>query len=102
MMMINQLNQEAFDLASKEMAYLKIFDYIFADFVTREDMGDLLTPQNMVVQVTVPPAGGVGIGGVMNAIQDPSLGGTARALLLKSQVLLKRQLNQLTPDKFLG
>lgn len=98
MMMMNVLNQEAFDLHATNMTYLKLFNHILKDFVSRADLRDLLIPNNMVVQVTVPPGGGAGVGGVVNAIANPSLGPTFGAIALKTQKRIDKELGSAISD----
>ena len=102
MMMINQLNQEAFDIASKKLGYLKLFDHIFKDFVTRRDMLDMLVPNNLFVQVVVPPGGGSGTGGVISAIEHPGKGPTFGALALQQQKKLEAAVGAINPEDFTG
>ena len=98
MMVINPLNEELFDKMATEITYLKLFEHILNDFVSRPDMSDLLKPNNMVVQVAFP----AGTGGVTSAILNPGLGPTLSTLQLKTTVKNKLAVGDVDPSKFLG
>jgi len=91
------LNEESFELAAVKLTYLKLFELLFEDFVTRKDLSDMLKPNNLVVQVAVP----AGSGGVTKAIVDPSIKPTPSAQGLKAKKKTQLKLSDVSPEKFL-
>lgn len=53
MMIFNPLNQEVYDKVQVELGYCKLFPHILKDFITRVDMAQILSPNNLPVGTQV-------------------------------------------------
>jgi hypothetical protein len=103
------LNEEAYDKAAVRISYLKLFEHILEDFVTRQDSKQMMVPSNLPVQTTVQtivntavqvviPAGtGTGFGtgnGTGNGTASPIYTGdmpSPGSQLLKSKLLAEKE-----------
>jgi hypothetical protein len=47
MMALSKLDMEAFDKVQVELGYLKLFDLIIADFITRKDAKQMMSTSNL-------------------------------------------------------
>jgi len=53
MMVIDEINQEAYDTYQVEIGYYKLFPLLLGDFVTRKDAKQMMLPSNLPVQTSV-------------------------------------------------
>ena len=53
MLAFSPLNEEAYDVAATRITYLKLFQHILEDFITREDAKQILKSSNLPVSTTV-------------------------------------------------
>ena len=97
------LNEEVFNRVATRMTYLKLFEHLFKDFVTRKDMDDLLKPQN--IKVVIPATSSPGSpsdGGVSLVILSPAKGPTPSAQALKEILSGEMDMTFVTPPIFLA
>lgn len=97
------LNEELFNIVATRVTYLKLFEHLFEDFVTRKDMDDLLKPQN--IKVVIPATSSPGSpsdGGVSVVLLNPARGATPSAQGLKAKLDLEKDLTDVDPTKFIG
>jgi hypothetical protein len=100
MMLVSPIDQNAYDTMATAIAYYKIFPYIVADFLTREDAKEMMMPTNLpvnaivtsTVQVVVPAGTGTGVGPVNTQVQ-PAYNGSYKkpgTISLENQIKAKK------------
>ena len=59
MLVLSAIDERAYDIAQVQIGYCKLFPLIVQDFITRQDLMKILTPDNL--PVTVNPGQGVSV-----------------------------------------
>jgi len=108
MMVIDAIDQEAFDTFQVEIGYYKLFPWMLENFVTRKDAQQMMMPSNLpfTSTVTVTPGQGVqvavpagtgstntpGAGTGQGTVQPIYDGGTPHAVsqILKTEINAKK------------